>query len=419
MSAILPDDCFLHDRDRLRHDAALALIHERLRSVVGEETVPLEGAAGRVLARPVTAPRPIPAHDNAAVDGFAYTHASGRSLPVAMRVVAGDAPGALPPGTAARIFTGAPMPDGADTVAMQEDCADEASGRGNADGAGRVRLPEIKRGANVRRAGEDVATGGEVAGAGTRLRPQDLAAIASTGTDTVRVAKRLRVALLSNGDELIAPGAAHRPGGVYDSNRPMLAAMLRGWGCEVADGGLLPDDRGAVTRAVADAAAASDVVVTSGGASKGEEDHVLAVLDALGRRHLWQLAVKPGRPMMMGQIGDTVVLGLPGNPVAAFVCTLLYLRAALDRLGGARHVAPRRYPLPAAFSIHSKPDRREFLRGRIGPDGHVEKFGRDGSGLISGLRWGEGLIEVPEATTRVEEGEPVPFIPFAEFGLST
>ena len=407
----LDDDCFRHDRDRLRHAEALALIAERLRCVVDVETVPLDEADGRVLAANVTAPRPVPGHDNAAVDGFAFAHADapdGATLPVVMRLAAGDAPEGLGRGEAARIFTGAPMPEGADTVAMQEDCAVEAD---------RVTLPALKPGANRRRAGEDVAIGETVARAGTMLRPQDVAAIASTGAGKVALRERLRVALLSTGSELIAPGDPYRDGGVYDSNRPMLLGLLRRMGCAVTDLGALPDDRARIERTLREAAASHHAVITSGGASKGEEDHLLASLDALGRRHLWQLAVKPGRPMMMGQVGGTAVLGLPGNPVAAMVCALLYVRPALAILGGATPREPVRYPLPAAFAIRSKPDRREFLRGWV-EDGRAVKFGRDGSGLITGLTRAGGLIEVAEATVRVDEGDPVAFIPFAELGLT-
>ena len=376
------------------------------------ERVPLAQADGRVLAQDVRAPRPIPAHRNAAVDGYAFRfeERGDHALPVAERIAAGAAGGEHGPGTASRIFTGAPMPRGADTVAMQEDCALSADG---------VRLPALKRGANVRAAGEDVAEGAVVLSAGVRLGPAELAAIASAGSADIPVRRRLRVALMANGAELLRPGEPFREAAVYDSNTPMLAALLRRFGCDVMGGGIVPDDAATVRASLADAADRADAVVASAGASKGEEDHMLAALDALGKRHLWQLAVKPGRPMMMGQIGDAPVVGLPGNPVAAMVCTLLYLRPLLDRLAGAQWTEPVRYTLPAAFSLRSKPDRREFLRGwteRRGDETVVAKFPRDGSGLISGLVAATGLIEIPEHRERVEEGDPVPFIPFSELG---
>ena len=406
----LDDDCFRHDRDRLRHHDALALIADRLVPVTGIETVPLAEADGRVLADDVVAPRPVPAHDNAAVDGFAFAHADaamGGTLRVVARLAAGDPPGRIGRGETARIFTGAAMPDGADTVAMQEDCM--ASG-------GSVAVPALRLGANRRRAGEDIGAGAVVVRRSTRLGPRELAAIASTGAATVGVRERLRVALLSTGSELLAPGTPHRPGAVFDSNRVMLGATLRRLGHAVTDLGTLPDDLAAITRTLGEAAASHHAVVSSGGASKGEEDHVLAALDALGRRHLWQLAVKPGRPMLMGQIGGTAVLGLPGNPVAALVCALLYARPALAAMAGERVAAPVSYPLPAAFSIRSKPDRREFLRGWVEAE-RAAKFPRDGSGLISGLTRAGGLIEIPEATVRVDEGDMVAFIPFGELGI--
>ena len=412
---ILPDDCFLHDRDRLKHDEALALIHERLRCVVGAERIALDGAAGRVLAEPVIAPRPVPGHDNAAVDGYAYRWSDtepDEGRPVAARIAAGDKAEPLRADHAARIFTGAPMPEGADTVAMQEDCILDGD---------RVRLPMLKQGANRRRAGEDVAKGERVAVSDQRLRPQDLAAIASTGTTDIAVRELLRVALISTGNELLQPGEPFRHGGVYDSNRVMLRTILEGWHARVTDGGHLADSAEATERTLKEAAHGHHVVVTSGGASRGDEDHILGALDRLGTRHLWQLAVKPGRPMLMGQIGDCIVIGLPGNPVAAMVCALLYVRPILALLEGATPYTPRRYPLHAAFSIKSKPDRREFLRGHIegiGRNARIHKFARDGSGLITGLRKADGLIEVPETTTRVAEGDIIEFLPFTEFGVS-
>ena len=410
MSAV--DDCFVHDRDRMRHADALDVIDRSVSARTGSVEIALSDALGRTLATDVFAPRPIPASDNAAVDGYAYRAADRREAPmvVSSRAAAGDAPAKLDVGTAMRIFTGAPMPKGADTVAMQEDCKVEA---------GAVALPDLREGANRRRAGEDVAADETIARAGTILRAQEVAAIAATGLDLISVRERVRVALLSNGDELLRPGEPFRPGAVYDSNRPMLLALLRFWGCDVVDLGLLPDDPDRIRTAIGNAAGDYDAVVATGGASKGEEDHVLSTLDALGERLVWQLAVKPGRPMMMGRIGESAFVGLPGNPVAALVCALLYLRPILARLGGSDPSTPRRFHVPAAFSLRSKPDRREFLRGRLVGEGaavRVEKFARDGSGLVSGLRWAEGLIEIDEATTSVSDGEPVAFVPFSEFG---
>lgn len=431
----LLDDCFLHDRDRLRHDEALSILRERMRPVTAPEPVSLASALGRICAEAVAAPRPVPGADNSAVDGYAFAHsdyeATGGFFPISTRIAAGhptDSP--LPVGSAARIFTGAVMPPRADTIAMQEDCEPHEQ-----DGRGFVAIPPgLKPGANRRRAGEDLRAGDVLVEAGTILRPQEIGAIASTGAGAVSCFAPLKVAILSTGDEILEAGAAFREGAVYDSNRPLLSALLSTLPVAVSDLGVLPDKAGIVRTALTDAAASHDVILTTGGASRGEEDHVIATLSDLGHRHMWQLAIKPGRPMAMGQIGDCVVLGLPGNPVAAFVCFVLYVRQALLALGGATWREPRRVVLEADFEIaDKKPDRREFLRGLMiddpagSPNGgsgcgtggvrRVAKYPRDGSGLITSLREADGLIEIPEDVTAVRRGDRVRFLPFGEAGL--
>jgi molybdopterin molybdotransferase len=423
MTNKLLDDCFAHDKKRLRHAEALAILKQRVAPVAGRETVALFEAAGRVLAEAAVAPRPVPAHTNGAVDGYSfaagdYDAGAGTELPVDGRSAAGHPLERAPaPATAVRIFTGAAMPAGHDTVVMQEDVETRTA-------AGRtfVSLPSgLKRGANVRKAGEDVVAGETLLQAGAVLRPQDLAALASIGMAEVPCFARLRVAIVSTGDEVVRAGASFSEGQVYDANAPMLTALIASAGAVPMDLGVFPDNRDEVRRRLAEAAAGFDAVIVSGGASRGEEHHVVAALDALGKRHLWQLAIKPGRPMSFGQVGDCVVLGLPGNPVAVFVCFLLYAWPLLRRLGGADWPEPVRYRLPALFAFPGrKVGRREFWRGILKETPHglaVDKFARDGSGLISGLRAADGLIDIPEDVTEVKPGDRVAFIPFSEFGI--
>ncbi len=423
----LIDDCFVHDRDRLRHEEVIALLRERLHPVVGSGSVPLHQGLRRVLAEDCLAPRPIPAHDNAAVDGFAVRHEDLHNteptrLPISGRLTAGLQP-RFPeqaPGSATRIFTGAVMPQGADSVVMQEDCEIEEGVAG--EPAFVIIPPKLKAGANRRRAGEDVKAGETLLSAGSVLRPQDLARLASAGLGAIPVFNRLRLAIVSTGDELRPAGAGDLPlGAVYDANQPMLTGLAQGLPVvEVHPLGILPDDPGAIADALSAAARQYDVIITSGGASKGEEDHLRATIEKLGTCHLWQLAIKPGRPMMMGQIEATPVFGLPGNPVAVFVCWLLYVYPSLLRLAGAPWREPEKIMLPAGFAIpRKKRDRREFYRGWFEMQGGktvLKKFERDGSGLIAGLQAASGLIEVTEEVERIEEGDLLAFWPFSQFG---
>jgi molybdopterin molybdotransferase len=417
MSPKLADDCFVTDRPRMTHAEALALLAARVRPMTRAESVPLAETAGRILAAPILALRPIPAHTNSAVDGYAfafsdYDATGGAAFGVAGRAAAGHPMQSSPaPRAAVRIFTGAALPAPLDTVAMQEDVQVEGD---------RVLIPPgLKRGANVRQAGEDVQAGEQLFAAGHVLRPQDLAALASVGLGEAPCFGRLKVGVLSTGDEVVRPPAPLGPGQVYDANAPMILALAGGAGAEPRDLGVIPDDAGLVRERLQQAARTHDVLITSGGASRGEEDHVVATLDAIGKRHLWQIAIKPGRPMTFGQIGDCVFIGLPGNPVAVFVCFLLYAWPMLRRLGGADWPEPRRLKLNSATAIAKKAGRREYWRGmlRDAPSGEVEKFARDGSGLITSLRVSDGLIEAAEDVTDIRAGDEVTFIPFSEYGL--
>lgn len=417
----LANDCFIHDKDRLRHAQALEILRENMCTVVSTETIKLSQANGRILAEDVIAPRNIPAFNNSAVDGYAFAHddfePTGGFFPLMARIAAGDTADIELPGfAAARIFTGAKMPKGADTIAMQEDCEPHEQNGNNF-----IAIPAgLKKGANRRRAGEDVAADEIVAKSGSPLRPQDLAAIASTGTNQVKVYRPLKIGLLSSGNEILRPGEAFERGKVYDANHFMLTGLLESLNTQITDLGICPDDSTKVHTLLKNAASKFDVIISSGGASKGEEDHFVEALGTLGKCHLWQLAVKPGRPISFGQIGETLVFTLPGNPVAAFVCFLLYVRPALQSLSGGEFSKPQRYQIPAGFAIKSKPDRREFLRGFIIHEDNkpiVMKFDRDGSGLITGLRESSGLIEIPEETTSINTGDLIDFIPYNEMGI--
>ncbi|MQX36055.1 molybdopterin molybdenumtransferase MoeA [Roseospira navarrensis] len=397
-------------------DEALAEIDARIRPAVTIERVPLRQASGRVLAADLVANVTHPAHDNAAMDGYAVHHADlspsePTTLPVTARVAAGhplDRP--LPPGEVARIFTGGVMPEGADTVIMQEDVTDL--------GDGRVTLPAgVTRGRHVRTAGGDFRTGATILAAGRRLRAPDVALAASAGHAYVPVFERVRVGVFSTGDEVFEPGTDLPPGGLYDGNRYGMMALVEAMGAEVTDLGHLPDDPDRITRALDDAADAHHLLLTSGGVSVGGEDHVRDVVAALGSLHFWKLAIKPGKPTALGLIRETAFAGLPGNPVSALVTCLLVVRPVVQRLAGLPVTIPRRYAVPAGFSHTKSGNRREFLRGWIEdtPDGPVVRvFHSQDSAMIRSMGAAAGLVDVPAERATVAPGEPVAYLPFSE-----
>ncbi|MEO0496686.1 MAG: gephyrin-like molybdotransferase Glp [Pseudomonadota bacterium] len=419
----LEDDCFVHDRDRLTYEQAIAILRSRLKPLADIETILLENASGRILQDTAKAPRPIPAFDNSAVDGYAIAFRdlsdganAQTQLSVSSRIPAG-AQAVMPKlatGTAARIFTGGVLPEGADTVVMQEDCR-------TTETEDVVLIPAgLKKGSNIRRAGEDLQVGAPLTGLHERLRPADIARLASAGVHQVQVFGELRVAVISNGNELRQPGEALPPGAVFDANSKLLTSLAKHLPVETVFLGIMPDDYEQVKELIAEAARDFDVIITSGGASKGDADHLQAVLNDLGKSHMWQLAIKPGRPMMMGQIGQTPIFALPGNPVAVFICWCLFVHPSLLRLGGANWPTPQRITVPSGFEISKKkPDRREFYRGWLEThDGITQgvKFDRDGSGLIAGLQAATGLLEIPEEATSVAVGELINYWPLSQFG---
>jgi molybdopterin molybdotransferase len=414
--AQLSDDCFAFGGPMMSVDEAVAIIAARVTAVQETETVDLRHADGRVLAASISAPLPLPPFTNSAVDGYAVRSGDlplteERAFPVTGRVQAGaSAQAPVKPGHAMRIFTGAPMPEGADTVFMQEDV--------RIDEAGRVVLPTgLKPGANVRPAGEDIVAATQALPAGLRLRPQDVALAAAFGLTQIEVRRRLRVAVFSTGNELVSPGAPRAAAQLFDSNRFMLMAMLARLGCEVSDLGILGDDRLSLARALKTVAGAHDLILTTGGVSTGEEDHVKAGVESVGTLVLWRMAIKPGRPVAMGIIDGTPLIGLPGNPVASFVTFVHVVRPTVLALAGALREDLVPMPVRAAFTYKKKIARREYVRVNLrkGADGLLEavKFPREGAGLLSSLVETDGLVELGEDITKVEPGQTVGFLSYA------
>ncbi len=419
--AQLSDDCFAFAGPLMPVADAELLIAERVAPVEGHEFVPLRAAAGRVLARDVVAPIDLPPFDNSAVDGYAVRAGdlSGEGetrLAIVDRAAAGHAVDhALNAGEAIRIFTGAPMPGNADTVFMQEDCKLE-------DGAVVV-PPGLKRGANRRLAGEDVRAGVIALPAGRRLAVQHVALAAALGLTELDVCRRVRVALFSTGDEIVEPGTKLPRAALYDSNRYLLAELTARFGAAVTDLGILRDEPKALARAVAAAALDHDLVLTSGGVSTGEADHVRAAIESVGRIVFWRLAIKPGRPVAMGvirggNVGDgAAFVGVPGNPVAAFVTFVRVVRPLILRLAGALSEPLIALPARAAFSYKKRKGRREYVRValRAAPDGGIAAFKhpQDGAGVLTSLTQTDGLAELTEDVTVVEPGATVGFLPYA------
>lgn len=384
---------------------ARAKLVDAVSPLTGIESVALDDALGRVLAGPVKASVNVPPADNSAMDGYAMSaealHDGGGVLPVSTRIQAGDSPEPLVPGTAARIFTGAVIPDGADAVVIQEKTS-EQDGKVYVEGA-------LERGNNIRRAGEDMRVGDEILEAGIRLRPQELGLLASTGIDEVGVLRPVRVTILSTGDELVAPGKLLARGQIYNSNKALVRALLASLGCEVAASRHVPDTPEATRSALEAAAEEADLIVSTGGVSVGEADYVKSAVEQLGRLDLWKIAVKPGKPLAFGRVGEAVFVGLPGNPVSAFVTFCLFAAPVIRKMQGRVNLIPQPVPIPAAFSV-DQTTREEYLRVRAS-QGRLERYPHQGSGVLSSAVWASGLARIP-AGVSVEKGDFVEYFSF-------
>ncbi len=389
---------------------ALQLMAAAARVVDGVEHVATLAANGRVLAEAQVSTMNVPAMDNTQMDGYAVRAADcasgSASLPVSQRIPAGHVGAPLQAGTAARIFTGAMIPAGADAVVMQEQCEFK-------DGVVTVRHTP-KSGEWIRRAGEDIRDGAVILPAGTRLRSQELGLAASVGLAQLPVRRKLRVAVFFTGDELTMPGEPLAPGAIYNSNRFTIRALLENLGCEISDFGIVPDTLAATRAVLRESAQAHDLIITSGGVSVGEEDHIKPAVEAEGRLNMWQIAVKPGKPLAFGEVGQAFFVGLPGNPVSSFITFLMFVRPFILRLQGVAHgLAPRSYAMRADFDWPKADRRNEFLRVRLNAEGGLERFSNQSSGVLTSTVWGDGVVDNPPGQT-IARGDSVRFIPFSE-----
>jgi molybdopterin molybdotransferase len=396
---------------------ALNFLLKAAHAVGDIDHLPTLEAAGRVLAADQQSQLDVPPMDNTQMDGYAVRASDcvsgSATLNVSQRIPAGHVGAPLAPGTAARIFTGALIPAGADAVVMQEQCAYE-------EASGQVTVQHSPRsGEWVRRQGEDIRAGSIILARGTRLRAQELGLAASVGLATLPVYRRLKVGVFFSGDELAMPGEPLKPGAIYNSNRFMLRGLLQQLGCEIVDLGNVPDSREATRAALREAAAGNDLIITSGGVSVGEEDHVKPAVEAEGQLNLWQIAIKPGKPLAFGEVRrgsaptPAFFIGLPGNPVSSFVTFLIFVRPFIQALQGAQPKSPTRYAMRADFAW-PKPDRRnEFLRVRINDQGGLDLFANQGSAVLTSTVWGDGLVDNPPGQA-IAPGDTVHFMSFSE-----
>ncbi|WP_232429429.1 molybdopterin molybdotransferase MoeA [Noviherbaspirillum autotrophicum] len=398
---------------------ALDFLLSAVDPIAETQVLPTLEANGRVLVAPQISRLDVPPMDNTQMDGYAVRAADcvggAARLKVAQRIPAGQVGQELQPGTAARIFTGAMIPQGADTVVMQEQCELEKAEDGDI-----VTIRHSPRaGEWIRRTGEDIKAGSVILPAGARLRAQELGLAASVGLADLPVVRKPRVAVFFTGDELVMPGESLKPGAIYNSNRFTLRGLLESLGCDITDYGIVPDSLQATRDTLRRAAADHDLIITSGGVSVGEEDHIKPAVEAEGRLNLWQIAIKPGKPLAFGDItrtdrnGRAYFIGLPGNPVSSFVTFLLFVRPFILRLQGVTAVMPRAFDVRADFAWTKADRRNEFLRAKINEKGGLDLFANQGSAVLTSTVWGDGLIDNPPGRT-ITQGDLVRFIPFSE-----
>ena len=397
---------------------ALDHLLSHARPVAESESIPMQATLGRVLAENVNSLVDVPPLDNTSMDGYAVrtadTSSAGQVLKVAQRIPAGSVGTQLEPGTAARIFTGAPVPPGADAVVMQEDCAIP---EGSSDQV-QVNIAPTS-GQWIRRRGEDLTAGKTALIAGIFLRPQELGVAASAGLTHLNVKRRVKVAAFFTGDELALPGEALKPGGIYNSNRDTLLACLKSLGCDATDLGIVPDRLDATRAALRKASKDHDLIITSGGVSVGEEDHIKPAVSAEGRLDLWQIAIKPGKPLAFGAVrksdepkdGEAWFIGLPGNPVSSFVTFLLFVRPFILKLQGRETKTPHSYLVRADFDWLKADRRNEFLRVKFNAEGGLDLFPNQSSGVLTSASWGDGLVDCPPGQA-IHKGDLVKYIPF-------
>jgi len=410
----MSDSCYNPNDKMLTTDEAINFLLERSTATAQIERVSILDALDRVLAQPITSTLNVPPLDNSAMDGYVtrfsdLTNDGETTLPISQRIAAGHVGEQLQAGTAARIFTGAPVPEGADTIIMQEQCQQQ--------GDDVVIRGSISKGDHIRRAGEDITEGSEVISVGQKLRPQDMGLIASVGVADIAVFKKIRVAIFSTGDELLMPGEAVQPGKIYNSNRYTLTGLLQKAGCEIIDLGCIPDDLDATVAAMEKAAEHADLIMTTGGVSVGEEDYIKLAIDKLGSVDMWRVAMKPGKPVAFGEVNNTSFIGLPGNPVSVFVTFCLFARAVIRKMQGCHDVLPRKMQIIAGFDWPRKGPRREFVRGQLitGDNGQQQAqiYSSQSSGVLTSTSWAHGIIEIPENTT-VKKGDTLNWLDFSE-----